>query len=387
MSLNIDTNSLDRRHLVMIVEDDKCIRAVLADGLSGAFDTVKAADGQAALDLLDQLPQPPDVIMTDVSMPRVDGFELAQRVRNDKRYCEIPIIMVTANADREFKIKALDFGVDDYVTKPFDLAEVRLRVRNLARVRQAKLIISGYAEELESRVSIRTNELQRALRELSSAEHGLREAQAETVIKLAVACEYRDDDTAQHLNRMAGYSRVIAKHIGLSAEHVTTIETAAPMHDIGKIGVPDSILLKPGKLTPDEFKVMQKHPGIGARILAGSTSPLLVAAEQIALTHHEKFDGTGYPRNLKGEQIPIEGRIVALADVFDALTTRRCYKPAFSIERSLEIIREGNGKHFDPAVVDAFNAGFDEVVEICDKHRDPEPIVQASSVERAGTQG
>lgn len=387
MSLNIDINTLDRRHLVMIVEDDKCIRAVLSDGLSGNFDTVKAADGQAALDLLAELPQLPDVIMTDVSMPRVDGFELAQRVRNDRRFCEIPIIMVTANADREFKIKALDFGVDDYVTKPFDLAEVRLRVRNLARVRQAKLIISGYASELESRVSQRTIELQRALHELSDAESGLREAHAETVIKLAVACEYRDDDTAQHLKRMSGYSRVIAQRMGLSSAHVTSIETAAPMHDIGKIGVPDAILLKPGKLTPDEFKVMQKHPGIGARILAGSTSPLLVAAEQIALTHHEKFDGTGYPRNLKGEQIPIEGRIVALADVFDALTTRRCYKPAFSIEKSLDIIREGDGKHFDPAVVAAFNAGLDEVVDICDKHRDPEPVFQASSVERAGTQG
>ncbi len=387
MSLNIEINTLDRRHLVMIVEDDKCIRAVLADGLSGAFDTVKVADGQAALDLLDELPEPPDVIMTDVAMPRVDGFALAQHVRNDKRFCEIPIIMVTANADREFKIKALDFGVDDFVTKPFDLAEVRLRVRNLARVRHAKQIISGYAAELESRVSQRTLELQKALTELGAAESSLREAHNETVIKLAVACEYRDDDTAQHLKRMAGYSRVIAQHIGLSSEHVKSIETAAPMHDIGKIGVPDSILLKPGKLTPDEFKVMQKHPGIGARILTGSTSPLLVAAEQIALTHHEKFDGTGYPRNLKGEQIPIEGRIVALADVFDALTTRRCYKPAFSIEKSLEIIRDGNGKHFDPAVVAAFNAGLDEVVDICDKHRDPEPVSQATSVERAGTQG
>lgn len=387
MSHFIDKPSLDRRHRVLIVEDDRAIRAILADGLSGMFDTEKAQDGQAGLELLATMDPPPDVIMTDVSMPRVDGFEFAQRVRAQRQFAELPIIMVTANADREFKIKALDFGVDDYVTKPFDLAEVKLRVRNLARVRQARQIISGYATDLERRVDQRTVELQRALTELGSAEAGLREAHNETVIKLAVACEYRDDDTAQHLKRMAGYSRVIARNFGLGAEHVKSIETAAPMHDIGKIGVPDSILLKPGKLTPDEFKVMQKHPGIGARILSGSSSPLLVVAETIALCHHEKFDGTGYPHHLKGEQIPIEGRIVALADVFDALTTRRCYKPAFSIEKSLEIIREGNGKHFDPAVVDAFNAGLDEVVEICDKHRDPEPVAQAVSVERAGTQG
>jgi putative two-component system response regulator len=387
MSHFIDHSSLDRRHRVLIVEDDRAIRAILADGLSGMFETEKAQDGQAGLDLLATMPTPPDVIMTDVSMPRIDGFEFAQRVRAQRQFAEVPIIMVTANADREFKIKALDFGVDDYVTKPFDLAEVKLRVRNLARVRQARQIIAGYASELEKRVAQRTVELQRALTELGSAEAGLREAHNETVIKLAVACEYRDDDTAQHLKRMAGYSRVIAQRIGLSTEQVKSIETAAPMHDIGKIGVPDSILLKPGKLTPDEFKIMQKHPGIGARILSGSSSPLLVAAETIALCHHEKFDGTGYPRNLKGDQIPIEGRIVALADVFDALTTRRCYKPAFSIEKSLEIIREGNGKHFDPAVVVAFNDGLDEVVDICHRHRDPEPVTQATSVERAGVQG
>jgi putative two-component system response regulator len=387
MSHFIDKSALERRARVLIVEDDRAIRAILSDGLSGMFETEKAPDGQAALDLLAEMGLPPDVIMTDVSMPRVDGFEFAQRVRAQRHLADVPIIMVTANADREFKIKALDFGVDDYVTKPFDLAEVKLRVRNLARVRQARQIISGYATELEKRVAHRTVELQRALSELGAAESSLREAHNETVIKLAVACEYRDDDTAQHLKRMAGYSRVIAQNYGLGAAHVRSIETAAPMHDIGKIGVPDSILLKPGKLTPDEFKVMQRHPGIGARILAGSTSPLLVAAEQIALTHHEKFDGTGYPRNLKGEQIPVEGRIVALADVFDALTTRRCYKPAFTIERSLDIIREGDGKHFDPDVVRAMMQGIDEIVQICDRYRDPEPVSQANSVERAGTQG
>lgn len=380
MGLQIDTQCFTRRLKVLVVEDDRAIRAVLTGGLAPSFDTLKAVDGQAALELLEESPELPDVVLTDVAMPRMDGFELCQKLRAHPRLREIPIIMVTANADRDFKIKALDFGVDDYVMKPFDLAEVKLRVRNLARVRQAQAIISGYASELEARVAERTRDLQRALHELSSAERELREAQGETVIKLAVACEYRDDDTAAHLHRMAGYSRVIAEEMGMAQDLIERIEAAAPMHDIGKIGVPDSILLKPAKLTPEEFKVMQRHPGIGARILANSTSPLLRCAEQIALCHHEKFDGTGYPRGLQGEQIPMEGRIVALADVFDALTTRRCYKPAFTIEKSLEIIREGDGRHFDPSVVAAFMRGLDRVVDIRERLKDPEPAVESRAV-------
>ena len=381
MSLNVDTTAFTRRQRVLVVEDDRAIRAVLTGGLAASFDTLKAGDGQAAIELLTEIQNLPDVILTDVAMPRMDGFELCQKLRATERTKDIPIIMVTANADREFKIKALDFGVDDFVTKPFDIAEVKLRVRNLARVHHAQRIISGYAEALETRVAERTRELQRALSELSGAERELREAQSETVIKLAVACEFRDDDTAQHLHRMAGYSRLIAGELGLHADEIDRIEAAAPMHDIGKIGVPDNILLKPGKLTPDEFKVMQKHPGMGARILAGSTSPLLICAEQIALCHHEKFDGSGYPRGLSGQQIPIEGRIVALADVFDALTSRRCYKPAFSIEKSLGIIQEGNGKHFDPEVVAAFNRGLPQAMEICQTLKDPEPAPQPQAVE------
>jgi len=362
--------SLNARPRVLVVEDDKAIRAVLTGGLHSSFETIKACDGVAALELIGALDRPPDVVLTDVMMPRMDGFELSQSLRSNPATRDVPIVMLTANADRAFRIKALDFGVDDFVTKPFDLAEVKLRVRNLAKVRQAQLVLVNYADQLEARVAERTAELQRLVTELTSMQGDLVVARNETIRKLAVACEYRDDDTAHHLNRMASYARIIATNLGMSEEEVKLIEVAAPMHDVGKIGVPDSILLKPGKLTPDEFKIMQRHPGIGARILANSSSPIIQKAYDISLTHHEKWDGSGYPHKLKGEEIPMCGRIVALADVFDALTQKRCYKPAFSVEKSLEIIAEGEGKHFDPTIVSAFRNGLDEAIETCERFRD-----------------
>lgn len=191
-----------------------------------------------------------------------------------------------------------------------------------------------------------------------------KKAHLDTITRLAVAAEYKDIDTAAHIERMSRYSELLARVIGMDEEYVETMRLASPMHDVGKIGIPDAILLKPGKLTDAEFEQMKKHTEIGARILAGSDVPLLQMSERIALAHHEKWDGTGYPRGLRAEEIPVEGRIVALADVFDALTSKRCYKPAFTVEKALEIIREGQGKHFDPQCVDAFLSALGEVLEI-----------------------
>jgi putative two-component system response regulator len=356
--------------LVLIVEDDAAIRAVLGDGMRSQFNTLKARDGVAAMEMLQSLADLPDVIVTDVMMPRMDGFELSKTLRANRNTAAVPILMLTANADREFKLKALEFGVDDFVTKPFDLAEVKLRVRNLSNVRQAQRILSRYTSELEERVAERTEELQRLVHQLTETHGELLEARTESVHILGVACEYRDDDTAAHLKRMALYTRLIAENLGLRVEEVQLLEAAAPMHDIGKIGVPDTILLKPGKLTPDEFRIMQQHPGIGARILADAKSPMLQQAYEIALHHHEKWDGSGYPQRIAGEDIPLSARIVALADVFDALTQKRVYKPAFSIEKSMGIIREGIGAHFDPAIADAFEKGLDTAIDICNQYRD-----------------
>lgn len=191
-----------------------------------------------------------------------------------------------------------------------------------------------------------------------------KKAHLDTITRLAVAAEYKDIDTAAHIERMSRYSALLARVLGMDVEWVDLMRLASPMHDVGKIGIPDAILLKPGKLTDAEFEQMKKHTEIGARILAGSDVPLLQMSERIALTHHEKWDGTGYPRAMRGEEIPIEGRIVALADVFDALTSKRCYKPAFTVEKALEIIREGQGRHFDPQCVEAFLSALGEVLEI-----------------------
>jgi putative two-component system response regulator len=192
----------------------------------------------------------------------------------------------------------------------------------------------------------------------------LKDAYLDTIFRLSVAAEYKDDDTAVHIHRMSRYSAILAEGLGLSSVEVESIRFASPMHDIGKLGVPDSILMKPGKLTPQEFKEMQKHTVFGAKILENARAELLRASEMIALTHHEKWDGSGYPRGLKGENIPLSGRIVALADVFDALTTKRCYKPAFSLEESMRIIKESTGHHFDPKIVQAFNNNIEKILAV-----------------------
>jgi putative two-component system response regulator len=360
----------DRKPTVLIVEDEAEIRDMLVDAMEDAFEVLEANDGQDALDRISTLAEPPDVVLTDLRMPNVDGFQLAELLRKDRKAENIPILMLTGNVNREFKIKALELGLDDYITKPFDLAEVKLRVRNLANVRQAQRILARYTDELEDRVAQRTSELQRLVHRLTETHNDLLAARTESVHVLGVACEYRDDDTAAHLKRMAFYTKIIADNLGLDRQTSEMLEAAAPMHDIGKIGVPDSILLKPAKLTPDEFRIMQQHPGIGARILADATSPMLKQAHEIALYHHEKWDGTGYPKKIKGEQIPLSARIVALADVFDALTQKRVYKPAFSIEKSMDIIENSIGTHFDPDVVSAFKRNLDAAVDIAMRYRD-----------------
>jgi putative two-component system response regulator len=362
--------SATQKPLILIVEDDDAIRTLLGDGMRSQFDIIKAPDGTTAMAMLENLGELPDVIVTDVMMPRMDGLSLARLLRANQRTASVPILMLTANADRDFKLRALELGVDDFVTKPFDLSEVKLRVRNLSNVRQAQRILSSYTTELEGRVAERTNELQRLVHKLTETHEELLEARTESVHVLGVACEYRDDDTAAHLKRMALYTRLIADNLGLETGLTQLLEAAAPMHDIGKIGVPDTILLKPGKLTDEEFRTMQQHPGIGARILSNSRSPMLQQAHEIALYHHEKWDGTGYPQRIAGDKIPLSARIVAVADVFDALTQKRVYKPAFSIETSMEIIEEGIGKHFDPEVANAFKKGLDDAISIRNEYQD-----------------
>ena len=290
----------------------------------------------------------PDLLIVDYMMPNLSGVELSARLR--VHHPDVPILMVTANYETELRHQALQLGVTDFLTKPIDNTEFLARAKNMLALRQSH-------KNLADRASWLADEVRKATAQIVAQEH-------EMIFTLAKAAEYRDPETGAHILRMAHYSKHIACVLGLSLEQQELLLEAAPMHDIGKVGIADMILLKPGKLTEEEFSIMKQHAVIGAQILETSSSPLLKVAAEIAHTHHEKFDGSGYPRGLAGEGIPLFGRIVAVADVFDALTSERPYKKAWSIEKATELIRDGAGKHFDPACVEAFFADFDNVLAI-----------------------
>jgi len=273
------------------------------------------------------------------------------------------VIMVTGLTDEEAREAALEAGADDFLSKPVDRTELRTRVRSHLKVKAFNDHMLNYQKELENEVASRTEQLRQALEQN-------KRASLETIHRLSRAAEYKDEDTGAHIVRMSHYSAAIAEKMGLKEKAVESILYAAPLHDIGKIGIPDRILLKPGKLDPDEWEIMKQHAAIGAGILKNSDSPEIRLAEVIASTHHEKWDGSGYPQGLAGDRIPLAGRIVAIADVFDALTSKRPYKPAFTSDKAFGIILEGQGRHFDPKVVDAFFALQDRMVAIRETYLD-----------------
>jgi putative two-component system response regulator len=271
--------------------------------------------------------------------------------------------MVTALQEVEDRIRALEAGADDFLAKPVDKTEIRARVASLVKVKAYNDYIRNYSRELETEVARRTRDLRLAFERIKAMS-------LEALYRLTRAAEYKDEDTGAHIQRMSQYSATIARTMGLNDQTVEYILYAAPMHDIGKIGIPDKILLKPGKLTEEEWVIMKEHTTIGGRILEGSKAGYIHLGEIVALTHHEKWDGSGYPLGLKGNKIPLVGRIVATADVFDAMMSKRPYKEAFPLEKSHGIIREGRGNHFDPAVVDAFFASGKELDRIRQEFKD-----------------
>jgi len=298
----------------------------------------------------------PDLIMVDYMMPDMNGIEFIRRFRELDGCHDIPVLMITANNELELRYQALDAGVNDFLIKPIDKIEFLARTRNMLALRKSQRFLEDKAIWLDESVKKATAEIL--------------DRERETIFRLSKAAESRDPETGAHIVRMANYSKIIAEQLGLSAADQQLILETAPMHDVGKVGIPDSILLKPGKLTPDEFSVMKQHTRLGYEILAGSSSNLLTAGAEIALAHHEKFDGSGYPNGLAGENIPLFARIVAVADVFDALTSERPYKKAWDNEQALAHLWEGAGKHFDPSCVDAFFAGWDKILEIKNMYQD-----------------
>lgn len=280
----------------------------------------------------------------------IDGAAFITQFRNREKNRSVPVLVVSSTEAMTVRLAALEAGATDFITTPCDVKELKLRIRNLLTLREHNASLARQARNLE-----------RAIFDATSA---LFCREDELIRRLSRAAEYRDGETGLHLNRMAEYSELIARTLGMSHEQQELILKSAPMHDIGKIGIPDTILLRPGKLSPDEYKIMKKHPEIGFSILAGSSSPLVNSGAEIARSHHETWDGTGYPLGLSGEDIPIFGRICAVADVFDALTTERPYKSAWSLSSAFQFLRERRGTQFDPGCVDVFLDRKDKVQEI-----------------------
>jgi len=357
---------------IMLVDDEPLNIKLTKKYLSGVGyeNFVSTTDPTQAMLLIKQ--SRPDVILLDVMMSQLSGLELLAHIRRDPLTRLIPVLMLTAVTDTSVKMQALQLGATDFLTKPIEPAELTARTRNVLTMKAHQDQLANYLDVLEEQVQIRTRQLAASRRQLITC--------------LARAAEFRDNDTGRHVIRVGAYSAIIARQLNFDATYVDLLEQAAQLHDVGKIAVPDSVLLKPGKLDPEEFELVQRHCGIGRRIIepltqtesqvlrqhtaAGASlmdipeSTVLSLAASIAQTHHERWDGTGYPIGLAGEDIPIEGRIVAVADVFDALSSKRPYKPAFPLTRCLEIMQEGSGKHFDPRVLDAFKACRDEVVKV-----------------------
>lgn len=285
------------------------------------------------------LEQNSDLVLLDLNMPVMDGYQVLAKIREvDPDYP--PIIVLTAQSDRESRIKALDLGARDFLAKPFDRVELMTRIRNMLEVRIMTTAMKNQNKILDGMVKERTKELN--------------DTRLEVIRRLGRAAEYRDDMTGFHIIRMSRYSQLLALAAGMDEDEAERLLNASPMHDIGKIGIPDNVLLKPGKLDADEWKIMKTHVNIGVEILSGSDSELMDMAAEVAQNHHEKWDGSGYPCALAGEDIPLTGRVVAVADVFDALTTERPYKDAWPVEKAVEFLKDQRGKHFEPRLVELF---------------------------------
>lgn len=317
---------------ILVVDDTPENIEVLAGILSRDYKVKFATSGEKALTQM-RSTAPPDLVLLDVMMPGMNGFEVCRQLKADPRTRRIPVIFVTALGEVANEAEGLALGAVDYITKPVSAPIVRARV-------QTHLALYDQNRELMRQVQVQTEEINAT--------------RLEIIRRLGRAAEYKDNETGLHVIRMSHYSRLIGEAAGLPSEECETLLQAAPMHDVGKIGIPDAILLKPGPLDDDEWRLMKRHPQMGAEIIGDSTSPLMGMAREIALTHHEKWNGSGYPHGLKGEEIPLSGRIVALADVFDALTTARPYKKAWTVEAAIDLIMRERSSHFDPALVDVF---------------------------------
>ncbi|ARV17006.1 Cyclic di-GMP phosphodiesterase response regulator RpfG [Curvibacter sp. AEP1-3] len=343
----------------VLIIDDTEINLILFGALIKKLDNCQSHSFASPLDgLAWAATHTPDLVIVDYMMPDIDGLEFIQRFRALPNCADVPILMITANDQKQVRYRALDSGANDFLAKPVDKVEFLARAKNMLSLSSARRKLADHAEWLSS--------------EVRKATEVILQRERDTVFRLCKAAEFRDPETGAHILRMAHYSQLIAKKLGLPPEEQELLLEAAPMHDIGKVGITDNILLKPGRLDAAEFEIMKQHAAFGYELLKNSNSRVLQAGAEIALGHHEKYDGSGYPQGLKGEAIPIFSRIVAVADVFDALTSERPYKKAWSLEQAVDFLNAGSGTHFDPRCVQAFLDGFDDVLAIRDRYQEEE---------------
>ena len=369
---------------IMIIDDEQLVIKVVKRYLTteGYSNFISVSDSRKAIQKIRE--ELPDVILSDVNMRDVNGLDILRARQKSPIMNLIPVLILSSNEEQDIKRQALELGATDFLAKPVDPCDLSLRVRNALIVKRHHDHLANYANELEDEVCQRIDELEHSREQI--------------VHCLARAAEYRDNETGEHIIRVGKYCRVIAEELGFSEDYCRKIELSAQLHDVGKIGIPDAVLLNPGRLDAEEFEVMKTHCGVGleimeplseldqdrvrrhsssgAFIMDGVESPMLELAASIARTHHEKWDGTGYPAKLAGESIPIEGRICCVADVFDALCSERPYKPKFPLKKCLEIMLSERGTRFDPKVLDAFFARFEQIEEIRQNHEDQDSVMK-----------
>jgi putative two-component system response regulator len=345
------TMATDKQKTILLVDDEPLNLRLLQQLLQGEYRLLVAKDGQRAIELAGK--EVPDLILLDVMMPGMTGYEACKILKQQAATARIPVIFVTALNEEADEATGFAVGAVDYITKPYGASVVRARVRNhLSLVRAEDLLAT----------------------------------RQQVVHCLGKAAEYKDNETGLHVIRMSHYSRLLAETVGYEGDELEDLFSAAPMHDVGKIGIPDAILRKPGRLTPEELEVMRKHPEIGAMIIGENQTGMLALAYNIALCHHEKWDGSGYPRGLKARDIPLEARIVAIADVYDALTTIRPYKRAWSVEEAVAHLREQAGSHFDPQLVENFLTRLPEVLEVAQRWGETTADLNAAGASAAAAQ-